>query len=128
MRVRDGGHADAGLEGLERVRAGAHDVAGRGAVILALLLREALLDDDAGHRGEFPGKPVIRLLQGNGHLAGPGRLNRLYPVEHEPVESAELGIGIPLQAVNDIGRCYRVTIPESHTRLEGEHELGWRAV
>src|SRR5262252_5829895 len=128
MRVRDSGHADARLEGLEHVCAGAHDAAGRGAVVLALLLRKALLDDDAWHRGEFPGKPIIRLLQGNGDLAGSGRLDRLNPVEHEPVEPAELGIHVPLQAVNDVGRRYRAAIPEPHPRLEGEYELGWRSV
>src|SRR3989442_11054947 len=116
MRVRGSSHADAGLEGLEHVCAGAHDAAGRGAVILALLLRKALLDDDAWHRGEFPGKPVVGLLQGNGDLAGSGRLDRLNPVEHESVESAELGIDIPFQVVDDVGRRYRATIPEPHPR------------
>src|SRR6266516_7701031 len=128
MRVRDSGHADTGLEGLEHICAGAHNAAGRSAVILALLLRKALLDDDAWHRGEFPGKPVVRLLQGNSDLAGPGRLNRLNPVEYEPVEYTELGIGIPLQAVDYVCRRHWVTIPEPRPRPEGEHELGWRAV
>ena len=122
VRVGDGDDPGAGGPGLQLVRPGAHDAAGRGAVVLALLLRVGLLDDDPGHRRQLALEPVVGLVQGDRDLVLAGLLDRLDAVECLAVEAAQAGAHLTVQAVDDVGRGDRVAVPEGGLRVDGEDE------
>ena len=128
MRVADRDHAHPRCPRLEHVRAGAHDRPGRGPVVLALLFREALLDDDPRHRGELSFQPVVGLRQLDRHLGRAGRRDRGDPVQQARVVPAELGVGRAVQAVHHVGGGHRVAVPEFHPRPQREHQRGGRRV
>ena len=128
VRVADRDHAHPRCPRVEHVRAGAHDRPGRGAVVLALFLGEALLDDDPRHRGEFSFQPVVGLRQLDRYLGRAGRRDRGDPVQPARVVPAELGAGRAVQAVHHVGGGHRVAVPEFHPRPQREHQRGGRRV
>ena len=126
MRVADRDQAHARSPGLEHVCTGAHDRPGRGAVVLAFLLGEVLLDDDARYRGELAFQPVVGLLQLDRDLGRAGRGDQGHPVEVRRVVSTEVRAELAVEAVHHIGRRDRMAIPELHSRPQGEHHRGGR--
>ena len=76
-----------------------------------------------GIEASSPSQPVVRLLQRDRDLRGPVAWIDFTRLNTSAVEPAELGVGVPVQAVDDVGGGDRVAVPELHPGLEGEHEL-----
>jgi len=124
VRVADHDHAYPRGPRLEHVRAGAHDRPGRGAVVLALLFGEALLDDDPWRRRQLVSQPVVRLLQSDRHLIVAGRRDRSHPIEDPTVRPAKRLVGVAVQAVHHVRGRDGMTVPEPHPRPQRQHQPG----